>query len=82
MRAAMQIVEVVWDDAHVSTSEITKKEAIKLGAERTRTVAYLVAENDNGVVLATDIYEKDPSVGKIINFIPWDIIVSYEELVK
>ena len=78
----MKIVEVIWDDAHVSVSEITKKEAEKVRAERTKTVAYLVAENDDGVVLATDTYEKEPSTGKIINFIPWDIIVSYEELVK
>ncbi len=78
----MKIVEVVWDDAHVSTSEMTLKRAQKVKPVRTHTIAYLMAETDEGITLATDRYEKDPKIGKIINHIPWGIIVEYTELVK
>lgn len=78
----MKIVEVVWDDAHVTTGETTIRRAAKIKPIRTRTIAYLVTENEEGVVLATDIYEKHKRTGKIINFIPWGMVVSYEELVK
>lgn len=80
----MQIVEVVWDDAHVDTCEMSIRRAGKVKPVRTRTVAYLLAENDDGLVLATDTYEakKYKDTGKIINFIPWDVVVSYEHLIK
>ncbi len=53
----MTTVEVVWDDAWVSTDTITVKKARKLKPERTRTIGLLVCENDYGLVLATDGWE-------------------------
>ena len=73
----MQIVEVIWDDAYSSSSEMSVKKALKAKPVRTHTVAFLLAENDAGVTLTTDRYPDDPKTGKLINFIPWSIIVSY-----
>ena len=78
----MKIVRVTWDDAHVTTGETTIKAAAKIKPVRTSTVGFLVAENDEGLVIATDIYEKHPKTGKIINFIPYGMIVAYEELIE
>lgn len=77
----MDIVEVVWDDAHVTTEEITIKEAMELKPVRTYTVGYLLAENEDGLVLCSDRFEKDKKVGKIVNFIGWGMVVDYEYIV-
>ena len=73
----MNVVEVWWDDAHVTTSDMSIKKAQRQKAVRTVTVAYLVSENAHGVVLATDIYPDDAKNVKIVNFIPWGIITDY-----
>ncbi len=73
----MRVVEVHWDDAHVTTSDMSIKKAQKQKPVRTITVANLVAENSHGVVLATDIYPDDVKNVKIVNFIPWGIITDY-----
>jgi len=77
----VRIVEILWTDAHVTTGETTIKKAEKMKGIRTRTVAFLVAENDEGVILATDIYPDIPKRGKIVNFIPWGMIDEYHEYV-
>ena len=76
----MKIVEVHWDDAHVDTGSTTISKAAKVKPIRTITVAYLVAENEHGVVLAADIYPETPKDAAIINFVPWGMIVEYWEL--
>ena len=73
----MMVAEVHWDDAHVTTSDMSIKKAQRQKAVRTVTVAYLVSENAHGVVLATDIYPDDAKNVKIVNFIPWGIITDY-----
>lgn len=78
----MRIVEVIWDDAWASSDEVTVAGAALAKPERTHTVAYLVAENDDGVVLAADTYVSNPDVGRIVNFIPWAMVVEYWELVN
>ena len=75
----MKTVEVIWDDAHVSTGETTVKKAQKVKPIRTSTVGYLVADNDDGLVIATDTYPKDKKTARIINFIPHGMIVEYWE---
>jgi hypothetical protein len=76
----MKIYEVTWDDAFVDSSDHNIKKCQKLKPIRTKTIGYLVCETPDGVVLATDIYEKDKKNVKIINLIPWGMIVDYEEL--
>ena len=73
----MKVAEVHWDDAHVTTSDMSVKKALKQKPVRTITVAYLVGENAQGVSLATDIYPDDAKNVKIVNFIPWGIITDY-----
>jgi len=75
----MKVVEVHWDDAHVTTSDMSVKKAQKQKPVRTTTVAFLVAENEHGVVLATDSYPDDPKNVKIVNFVPWGCVVDFYE---
>jgi hypothetical protein len=76
----MKICEVVWDDAFVDSSDHSIKKCEKLKPVRTRTIGYLVCETPDGIVLATDRYEKDKKNVKIINMIPWGMVVRWEEL--
>ena len=73
----MKIVEVIWDDAYVTTSEMSLKKAGRVKPIRTKTIAYLMAETDQGLTLCTDTYPEDPKVGKIINFVPWGMIAEW-----
>ena len=75
----MRVVEVVWNDAHASLEESTVSSAKKTKPILTRTVAFLMAENDHGITLATDIYPDDPKHGKMINFVPWGMVEEYWE---
>ena len=70
----MQIVEVEWLDAHVSTSSTTIKAAQKTKPIKTLTVGYLIAETDEGITLVTDRYPDSPKEGKVVNHIPWGMI--------
>lgn len=76
----MKIVEVVWEDAHCSTDGITLKDGANVKPMLTRTVGYLVSENDEGLVLASDGYDKLPGEFRITNFIPWGMVVGYDYL--
>ncbi len=68
--------EVVWLDAHVDTHSITVKKAEKIEPVVTYTLGYLIAENDDGVVMVTDCYPDHKKEGRIPNFIPHEIIES------
>ena len=76
----MRIVEVIWDDAHVSTGGATLSGAKKIKPIRTHTVGYLMSDNEDGIVLATDIYPDHPKKGAIINYITHDMIVEWWEI--
>jgi len=56
------------------------KKAEKSKPIRTRTIGYLISENDHGITLATDTYEKDKKNVKIVNHIPWGMVVEYWKL--
>ena len=76
----MKIVEVVWDDAHVTTGCTTLSKACKIRPVRTHTVGYLMSDNEDGIVLATDIYPDQPKNGAIINYITHDMIVEWWDI--
>ena len=76
----MQIVEVVWDDAHVTTESMSIKRATKLKPVRTHTIGYLMSCTEEGISLATDTYPKLPKEGKCINFMGWGMIVDWYEI--
>jgi len=73
----VKVVEIVWLDAHCSTSDTTIKKAAKQKPVKTVTVGFLVAENTDGVVMATDRYIDDAKNVKMTNFIPWGMIEDY-----
>jgi hypothetical protein len=71
------IVEVIWQDAHVTLDTLSVKQATKLKPILTHTIGYLMAYTDEGLSLATDTYPKQPKEGKIVNFIGWGMIVDW-----
>lgn len=75
----MKVVEIIWLDAWVESDSMTVKRAQKSEPVKTHTIGYLIAENEHGVTIATDLYEKDPKHAKIINFIPHGMIAEYWE---
>ena len=75
----MKIVEVHWNDAWVSTSSITIKKALEKKPIKTITVGHLIAENDDGIVMVLDIYPNDPKEGRVVNFVPWEMVTAYYE---
>ena len=77
----MPTVEVVWGDAWISTGDITLKKALKLKPVKRRTVGYLVSENDECVVLCTDLYDDEKRVFNAPMVIPWGWIYEYYEYV-
>ena len=77
MTTIMPAVEVIWDDAFSSSSDMTMKKAQKNIPIRTHTIGYLMADNDEGVTVCADTYPKDTKTGAHINFIPHCMIVEY-----
>lgn len=75
-----KVVVVTWDDAFVDTDDFTIKAAEKTKGVRRHTVGWLVAENDDGIVMATDYYEKDKKTFNTRMFIDWNWVVEYVEL--
>ena len=75
----MKTVEVWWGDAHVSTSDISIKKASVVKPIMTVTVGFLVAENDDGIIIAMDRWPKDPKCVKVHTFIPWGMVEDYYE---
>lgn len=77
----MIIAEVRWDDASISTSDFTRKDAVKTKPVDRWTTGYLIEETDDAVVLATDYYvrKKDGFAAKMV--IPWGVITEYYHLI-
>ena len=75
----MKVCEIIWLDAWVESSDYSIKKAQKCKPIKTSTIGYLVSENEHGVTVAADIYEKDKKNVKIVNFIPWGVIEEYWE---
>lgn len=61
---------VCWGDAFIDTKDFDADEAAKTEPVYRKTVGFLVARNQHGIVLATDEYDKaeDGVAGKL--FIP------------
>lgn len=67
---------VAWNDAHANTSCVEVKAAALLKPILTYSVGFVVAENEHGVVLATDLYHDHPEEVYGPIFIPHGIIIS------
>ena len=75
----MKVVEVHWDDAWVDTDEVSVKSALTKKPVRTISIGQLIAENDEGIVMVVDSYPKSKKKGRVLNFIPWQMITAYYE---
>ncbi len=76
----MKVVEILWADAWTSGGDYSIKKAQTCKPIMTTTIGFLVSDNEHGITLAADIYEKDKKNVKIVNFIPHGMIEEYWEL--
>lgn len=78
---ADKIVIVHWGDAFIDCDDFDIKDAKDTRPVRRRTVGFLVAKNQHGVTLATDLYsdpaEKGQASAKM--FIPKGMVERIEE---
>lgn len=74
------IAVVEWGDAYIDTKDFTRKKAKTFKAIRRSSVGFLVAENDEGIVLATDKFKKKKDGYSAPMFIPWGMVINYYHL--
>lgn len=74
------IAEVIWEDAWVGTTDVSMKDATELVPVIRSTVGYVISkDNDDCLILATDLYQKDKSIINTPMVIPWEIIIDWWE---
>jgi hypothetical protein len=76
------VVMVVWDDAHGTLESASDADLKNIKPCRTRSVGWLVAENQHGVVIAMDRWDEKPFDKDSGNyaFIPHGMIIEKVEL--
>ena len=75
----MKVVEILWSDAWIDTDDYSVKKAKKLKPIKRTTIGFLVAENEHGVVLVTDLYKKGKKEVSTPMVIGWGMIEEYWE---
>ena len=60
--STMKVFEVKWGDAFIDTSDMTIAKAKKLRPVVRTTIGFLVTENAECIVLATDYFEKGKEI--------------------
>ena len=75
----MRVVEVRWGDAFIETSDISIKKALKLKPVVRSTIGFFVGQNDDGIILCTDFYEKEKKTVNAPMFIPWGMVLEWWE---
>lgn len=75
------LVEVLWDDAHMSLDEYTAEEAERdiHRPEQVKSYGLLVREDERGVTIAMDIGVSDGKYRKL-TFIPKGMVIKVTEL--
>ena len=81
MKAKNKVIEVQWEDAWIDTDDILITDAKKLKSILRSTVGWLVADNENELILSTDIFhsEEDSKYVNTIMVVPKGMIVEYWE---
>ena len=69
----MDIAIIHWNDAWIDNIDLDIEQAKMQKSVKRSTCGYLVSENDEGVLLATDVYEGGKQVYSPM-FIPWGMI--------
>lgn len=76
----MKVWVVHWTDADCSTGDISLKKASKYSGTKTITVGLPVTANDDGLVIAMDMWPKYPDRFKVSTFIPWGMVDEWYEV--
>ena len=72
-----QVVIIEWGDAWSGDDKTVAKAQMSVPIE-THTIGWLMAENDDGITICTDLYPvHDPKTGALTNFIPWGMINNF-----
>ena len=75
----MDVAIIHWVDAWIDNIDLDVALAKNQKSVKRSTCGYLVSENDEGVLLATDVYEGGKQVYSPM-FIPWGMINTYNIL--
>ena len=73
----MKVVEVEWLDAHSGMNECHADKAKNNKPILTRSIGYLIAQNDDGLTLVSDRWPDDPGKGFVEHFIGWGMITQW-----
>lgn len=74
------VVRVDWADAWIDTQDFTRVKGEKMKPVYRSTVGFLVAETEEGIVLATDKYAKDKDGFAAPMFIPWGMVKEWYDV--
>ena len=77
------IMQVDWEDAWIDTEDHLISDARKLKPVLRSSVGYLVADNDNEIILCTDRYhsKKDEEYVNAVMVIPKGMVTRYWEII-
>jgi len=75
------VVVVHWGDAFIDTDDFGVEEAQETEPVYRKTVGFLIAKNQHGYVLATDLYAKKEDGAAAKMFIPKGMVVKVEKLI-
>jgi hypothetical protein len=74
-----KVVCIQWGDAFIDPKDFTEEEAKETEPVYRKTVGFLIAKNQHGYILSTDVYDNDPEIaGKM--FIPKGMAVKVTQL--
>lgn len=76
----VRVVEVEWGDAFIDTDDFDPKKAKNTEPVYRKTIGYLIAKNQHGYILATDVYNKKKDGVSTKMFVPHGMIVSVQEM--
>jgi hypothetical protein len=74
------VLVVKWGDAFIDTDDFKTKDAETTEPVWRYTAGFLVAKNQHGYVLATDLYEKKSDGAAARMFIPHGMVVGVKKL--
>lgn len=74
IRLRKPVAVVEWDDAFIETSDFSSKKASKTVPCKRTTVGIHVCSTDDGIVLATDEFDKKGDGYSARMFIPWGMV--------
>ena len=64
------VVEIEWLDVFSGVQEASIESAAKNKPILSRSIGYLIAENEHGLTLVSDQWPEHPGVGLIESFVP------------